>query len=110
MPTYKTRVLAMLKPLIAIAALGLAAGSACGGGAREGNIEYQVSARENYEKGMQALEDEEWVNSAKYFSFVKARFPYSKFAVLADLRLADAQFGAGGYVEAIDAYKQFIKF
>jgi outer membrane protein assembly factor BamD len=110
MPTYKTRVLAMLKQLMIAAAVLVAGGSACGGGAREGQVEYSISARENYEKGMQALEDDEWLDAAKFFAFVKARFPYSKFAVLADLRLADAQFGAGGYVEAIDAYKQFIKF
>jgi len=88
--------------------------AACAGSAREGggktSFEYSVSAKQNYDKGMKALGDEEWIDAAKYFAFVKARFPYSKFAVLADLRMADAAFGAGAYLEAIDAYKQFIKF
>src|SRR6185436_16994166 len=84
------------------------------GSAREssggGTVEYSVSAKQNYDKGMKSLGDDEWVEAAKYFTFVKARFPYSKFAVLSDLRIADAAFGAASYLEAIDGYKQFIKF
>jgi outer membrane protein assembly factor BamD len=114
MPTYKTSIYAMLRPVFAalLALLALVSLPACGGG-REGDggeVEYSISARENYEKGMDALENEEWLEGAKYFAFVKARFPYSKFAVLADLRICDAQFGAGIYLEAIDGYRQFIKF
>ena len=80
--------------------------SACGGSVRddESSTEYSVSARQNYDKGMAKLEEEEWSEAAKYFAFVKARFPYSKFAVLAELRTADSLFGAGSYLEAIDSY------
>ena len=86
--------------------------AACGGSAREagGSVEYSVSAQQNYERGMQLLDDGEYVDAVKYFTFVKARFPYSKFAVLADLRIADSAFAAESYLEAIDAYKLFIKF
>ncbi len=89
--------------------------AACGGSLREGGsagggVEYSVSARQNYEKGIRHLEDEKWLEAAKYISFVKARFPYSKYAVLAELRLADAAFGTGAYLTAIDQYKLFIKF
>ena len=86
-------------------------GLACGGSAREGgSVEYSVSAQQNYERGMGLMDEGEWLDAVKYFTFVKARFPYSKFAVLADLRIADAAFGAESYLEAIDAYKLFIKF
>jgi outer membrane protein assembly factor BamD len=90
-------------------AFGLAM-AACGGSVREGAVEYSVSAQQNYDKGMKLLKDEEWVDAIKYFSFVKARFPYSKFAVLSDLRIADAAYGAESFLEAIDSYKLFIKF
>jgi outer membrane protein assembly factor BamD len=92
--------------LVSLVALG------CGGSAREagGSVEYSVSAQQNYERGMELLEDGEYVDAVKYFTFVKARFPYSKFATLADLRIADSAFGAESYLEAIDAYKLFIKF
>jgi outer membrane protein assembly factor BamD len=95
--------------------------SACGGPVREtsgggggkgtgGATEYSVSAQQNYEKGMKLLQNEEWQEAAKYFAFIRARFPYSKYAVLADLRLADAAFGLESYLEAIDQYKLFVKF
>jgi outer membrane protein assembly factor BamD len=90
-----------------------ALGFGCAGSARDkkaATLEYSVSAKQNYDKGMKSLENDEWVDAAKFFGFVKARFPYSKYAVLADLRIADAAFGAGAYLEAIDSYKQFIKF
>jgi outer membrane protein assembly factor BamD len=84
--------------------------AACGGGKGSGKVDYSVSAQQNYERGLKELDDEDWVAAAKYFSFIKARFPYSKYAVLAELRLADAEYGADHYLQAIDAYKQFIKF
>jgi outer membrane protein assembly factor BamD len=95
---------------------------ACGGSVREGpgggsagskagaKTELSVSAQTNYEKGMKLLQNEEWPEAAKYFAFIKARYPYSKYAVLADLRIADAEFGLEAYLEAVDQYKLFLKF
>lgn len=98
------------RPAVALTlALALSA-VACGGRAGTGNVEYSVSAKQNYEKGLKNLEGEDWIAAAKYFAFIKARFPYSKYAVLAELRLADAEFGAGHYLQAIDSFKMFIKF
>lgn len=112
-PAYKIARFAMLRPFVLLFALVVSAAPAgCGGSAREGggHVEYSVSAKQNYDKGMKSLEDEDWIEAAKYFAFVKARFPYSKYAILSDLRMADAAFGAEAYIEAIDSYKQFIKF
>ncbi len=85
---------------------------ATGCGAKTGTavVEYSVSAQKNYEKGEKQLEGKDWIAAAKYFSFIKSRFPYSKYAVLAELRLADAEFGAEQFLEAIDSYRLFIKF
>jgi outer membrane protein assembly factor BamD len=85
-------------------------GGGTGGGGKGTSTEYSVSAQQNYDKGMKLLENEEWQEAAKYFGFIKARFPYSKYAVLAELRLADSAFGLEIYPEAIDQYKLFIKF
>jgi outer membrane protein assembly factor BamD len=82
----------------------------CGAKAATGSVEYSVSAQKNYEKGLKQLEDKEWIAAAKYFGFIKTRFPYSKYAVLAELRLADSEFGAEQFLEAIDSYRLFIKF
>ncbi len=83
---------------------------ACGGKVGTGQVSYSVSATQNYAKGLKSLQDKDWIAGAKYFSFIKARFPYSKYAVLSELRLADAEFGAAHYLQAVDGYKQFIKF
>jgi outer membrane protein assembly factor BamD len=89
----------------------LAGTTACGGkSGGAGAVDYSVSAQRNYEKGLKELEDKDWLAASKYFQFIKSRFPYSKYAVLAELRLADAQFGAEQYIEAIDSYRLFIKF
>ena len=45
----------------------------------------------------------------KYFQFVKQKYPFSKYAVLAELALADTQFARGNYTEAIDSYKSFAR-
>jgi len=83
---------------------------ACGGKSGSGSVEYSVSAQKNYDKGLKQLDSKDWVAASKYFGFIKSRFPYSKYAVLAELRLADAEFGAEQYIEAIDSYRLFIKF
>ena len=87
----------------------LAVGCGAHGGASKA-VKYSVSAQKNYDKGLKELDSKEWVAAAKYFSFIKSRFPYSKYAVLAELRLCDAEFGAGHNLQAIDSYKLFIKF
>src|SRR5262245_19378367 len=92
-----------------VLAIGVVA-AACGGKSGSGAVEYSVSAQKNYDKGLKELERKDWVAASKYFGFIKSRFPYSKYAVLAELRLADAEFGAEQYLEAIDSYRLFIKF
>ena len=99
------------KLLLVVALLPLlGAGLSCSGKATSGAVDYSVSAQKNYDKGMKELEDKDWIAASKYFGFIKTRFPYSKYAVLAELRLADAEFGAEQYLEAIDSYRLFIKF
>jgi outer membrane protein assembly factor BamD len=88
--------------------LGVATG--CGAKTGSGSVDYSVSAQKNYDKGLKELDRKDWVAASKYFGFIKSRFPYSKYAVLAELRLADAEFGAEQYLEAIDSYRLFIKF
>jgi outer membrane protein assembly factor BamD len=95
-----------------IALMSLAIGC---GHSDSGNVEYAVSskgdsAQRNYEKGMKALEAQEWLSASKYFQYIRSRAQSSRYVVLAELRLADAQFGAEEYLEAVDSYKVFAKF
>jgi len=72
-------------------------------------ITYSLTAKQNYEKGLAELKDENFPEAQKYFQFVKQKFPFSKFAVLAELAIADTQFARGNYTEAVDSYKAFIR-
>lgn len=72
-------------------------------------ITYSLTAKQNYDKGLAALKEESWGEAIRYFSFVKQKFPFSKYAVLAELALADTQFNRGVYQEAIDSYKTFAR-
>jgi outer membrane protein assembly factor BamD len=72
---------------------------------------YTGNAQRAYELGMIALQKSNYAEASGYFQTVKRRFPYSvPWAVLAQLRLADVSFQREAYLEAVDAYKQFIKF
>lgn len=72
-------------------------------------VAYSKDAESNYKLGMARLEDKLYNEAIKYFTFVKDRFPYSKYAALADLRIADARFLAREFTDAVDQYKRFIR-
>ena len=67
------------------------------------------NAEELYKNAMEDLKDSLYPEALQGFSEVKAKYPYSKFAALADLRTADTHYERGKYIEAIDAYRQFMK-
>ena len=73
-------------------------------------VSYSRSAEKNYTKGVNELKDENFMEALKYFVFTKAKFPFSRFATLAELRIADTYYAQEKYVDSIDAYKQFQKF
>jgi len=96
-----------------VCALGACCVLALAGGCGEGkdaSVKYQLTAKQNYEKGLKELKDENFAEAIKYFTFVKTRFPFSRYATLSELRIADAELGRGRYVEAIDAYRNFMRF
>jgi len=67
-------------------------------------------ARARYDTAVEDLEDNLFPEALKGFSELKAKYPYSKYASLADLRTADTHFKRGKFLEAIDAYRRFLKF
>jgi outer membrane protein assembly factor BamD len=95
--------------IAAVAVFALLFAAACGGSSRSSEVSYAVSAERNYERGVEELEKKQWERAARYFQFVRTRFPYSRYAVLAELGLADAQAGAGNQRAAIEAYSNFLK-
>lgn len=72
-------------------------------------VNYSYTAKQNYEKGLAELKDENYPEAQKFFQYVRSKYPFSKYAVLAELAIADTEFDRANYTEAIDSYKQFIR-
>ncbi len=73
-------------------------------------VDYQTTARQNYEAGAEAMEGGQHNQAIKFFEYVKNKFPYSKYATLADLGVADAHFQREKWLEAADSYRLFARF
>lgn len=72
-------------------------------------VTYSLTAKQNYERGLEELKNENYIEAAQHFSYVKQKFPFSKYAGLAELALADTEFARANYQEAIDSYKSFAR-
>jgi outer membrane protein assembly factor BamD len=72
-------------------------------------INFSLTAKQNYERGLAELKDENYPEALRYFTYVKQKFPFSKYAALAELAAADTEFERASYQEAIDAYKSFLR-
>ncbi|NJL34530.1 MAG: outer membrane protein assembly factor BamD, partial [Chloroflexaceae bacterium] len=53
--------------------------------------------------------DRDWEEAIAYADFVRIRFPFSRYAVEAELLLARAEFELKNYVTAQDAFRQFLR-
>jgi len=74
-----------------------------------GEVTYAKTAKENYDLGRASLKSHDYVEAAQYLNYTKSKFPYSQYAPLAELSLADANFEQDKFIEAVDGYKNFIK-
>ena len=73
------------------------------------SVSYGQTAQDNWDKGERAFNEEEYLAAQRYYTYIRSKFPYSRFAVLADLRIADCQFARERYIESIDSYQNFVR-
>ena len=73
----------------------LAAGGACATSDDGKGVTYSLTAKQNYDKGLAELKSENYQEASRYFSFVRQKFPFSKYAVLAELAMADTHYERG---------------
>jgi outer membrane protein assembly factor BamD len=98
-PRMRTRLLlAVLLPLLACASSRVSI---------TGEIKYGKTAEENYEAGVDEMKHENWVEAYKFLEHVRTKYPFSKYAALAELRVADAKLAQERYPEAAEAYAAF---
>lgn len=74
-----------------------------------GQLKFAEDAEGNYKAGVDLLADKTYLEAEKFFERVKTKYPFSKWAPLAELRLADSKFQQELYPEAAEAYKQFVQ-
>jgi outer membrane protein assembly factor BamD len=102
-PNFSARALLLL-------ALGPLASLGCAAEERppQSAFEYAENARAKYEEGVRAIESENWEGAAETLNDLKKRYSYSRYARLAELRLADADLAQDKYAEAVSGYKSFV--
>ena len=59
--------------------------------------------------GMDAYDDGEYKDAIENFQKIKDWYPFSKYAILAELKIADSHYHLKQYEEAIFAYEEFEK-
>ncbi|MBN1612681.1 MAG: tetratricopeptide repeat protein [Polyangiaceae bacterium] len=97
----------LLPMAIVSAALALAG---CGGSERpaESPLQYTENAKRAYEQALTEYFDRDWEDAVPMFEDVKRRYAYSRYARLAQLRIADASYEQENYAEAATAYRGFV--
>ena len=106
--TYQVKSPMISKSLLLV--IALAGGAGCGGKTGTARSTTRSPRRRTTRRASRSSTTRTGSRRRSTSAFIKSRFPYSKYAVLAELRLADAEFGAEQYLEAIDSYRLFIKF
>jgi outer membrane protein assembly factor BamD len=74
----------------------------------KGAIDYTENAKRDYDRAMRALNDKNWETVEGLFNDVRKNYSYSRYARLAELRIADANYQQDKLPEAISGYKAFI--
>ncbi len=71
-------------------------------------LTYTEDARKAYDEAMDSFREKDWESARALFSELKKLFPQSRFARLAELRLADIDFAQEKFTEAIGSYRTFV--
>ncbi len=66
-------------------------------------------AAKAYDKGMAEKKDKNYLEATRYLESVRNNFPYSQYAALAELAIADMDFERDDYGAAASAYQDFVK-
>lgn len=70
-------------------------------------IKEEKYAQELASDGMEAYEEGKYKDAIESFEKIKDWYPFSKYAILAELKIADSHYKLKEYEEAISAYEQF---
>jgi outer membrane protein assembly factor BamD len=69
---------------------------------------YTADAKRAYEAAMEEFTAHNWLEATAKMREIKRKYSYSKYARLAELRIADADFMQEKFADAIREYRQFV--
>ena len=69
--------------------------------------EFSGSAQQLAWDGMDAYEDGDYKEAIEQFQQLKDWYPFSKYAILAELKIADSHYHLKNYDESIFSYEEF---
>ena len=101
-----------MKKFLLLAAAMFALLPACTSGKnslREYKGSYLESVRLNFEAGEESLKNSDYEKAIGYFQFVRSKYPFSQYAALSDLKIADTKFVQKKWLDAASAYEVFIR-
>jgi outer membrane protein assembly factor BamD len=102
-----------MKRLIVVGIIILFLGSGCSALKKTWNAitgkDETGSAQQLAWDGMDAFEDGKYKEAIRNFQQLRDWYPFSKYAILAELKIADAHYQLEEYEEAIFAYEEFEK-
>lgn len=81
----------------------------CGASQNTRALSYGENARRSYENAFHAYEDRDCLTALPLFARIRSEYPYSRYAALAELRIADCNVIQNQYTEAIRAYRSFVR-
>lgn len=68
-----------------------------------------TNAEKGYRRGLQEKRDSNFIEATRYLEWVRNNFPYSQYASLSELALADMSFERDDFPTAAAAYQDFVK-
>lgn len=71
-------------------------------------LSYTADAKRAYDQALVDFDAHNWIEAQALLREVKRKYSYSKYARLAELRIADADFEQDKFAEAIRGYRQFV--
>jgi outer membrane protein assembly factor BamD len=94
----------------ALMGLGAAGSLLCGceGEGAKTALGYTEDAKRAYDAAMESYNAHDWIQAQTLLREVKRKYSYSKYARMAELRIADADFEQEKYSDAIREYKDFV--
>lgn len=92
------------------ALVGLTSAAAgCASGSANQKRTYADAAEQRYMSAKEDLDDDNYLDAIRAFNSVRNKYPYSKYAALADLRIGDAYFDQDKFASAVEQYRNFVQ-